>query len=66
MVEKIMDQIKSLNYSPENMDPPKAQDPTTTFLANKNAPPLEGGRSTKMVACGLSKMISAHQNSIEC
>ena len=30
------------------MDSTKAQDPTTVFRANKKAPPLEGGNSTKI------------------
>ena len=30
---------------------------------SKKATPSEGGHYTKMVACGISNMISAHQNS---
>ena len=32
----------------ENKDSPKFQDPTTVVPANKKAPPLEGGHSTKI------------------
>ena len=44
MVKNMMDQIKISNYSPDNMDPQKAQDPTTEILYNKKAPPSEGGK----------------------
>ena len=43
MVKKIMDKIKFSDYSPDKMDSPKAQYPTTVVLANKKAPQLEGG-----------------------
>ena len=58
----IMDHINISKYSPYQKDSPKAQDTTTVVPANRRAPPLDGGHSTKMVACGLSNMISAHQN----
>ena len=50
MIENIMDQIIILNHSPENMVSPKAQYPTTMVLAKKEAPPSEGGNSTKIGA----------------
>ena len=53
MMENMMDKIKIYNSSPDNMDPPKDQDPTIVVLSNKKAPPLEGVHSTKMVACEL-------------
>ena len=49
------------NSSPENMDSKNSHNPTTAFLANKKALPLEG---EEKVACGFSNMISAHQNSM--
>ena len=48
MVENIMDQIQTSNYSPDNMDEPKDQYPTTMILANKKYPPLEVGNYTKI------------------
>ena len=47
MIVSMIDQIKISKSSPENNDSPKAQDRTTVVLANKKAPPLEGGHSTK-------------------
>ena len=47
------------------MDSPKAQDNATVVPANKKASPFECGHYTKMVACGLSNMISDHQNSMK-
>ena len=35
-------------YSVEKMDVPNTQNPDTLFLANKKAPPLEGGNSMKI------------------
>ena len=64
MIKNIMDKNQNSNYSPDNMDSPKAQDSTTVVPANKKALPLEGGNSTKMVICRLSNMRSAHQNSM--
>ena len=61
-ITTMMDQIKKLKYSLEQKYSPKVRDPTTMVLANKRDPPLEGGNSTKMVSCGLSKMRPAHQN----
>ena len=52
-----MDEIKALlkqvlvqndTSSPDNMDSPKAQDPTTMVPAIKKAPQLEGRHSTKI------------------
>ena len=40
--------IQKHNSQPENMYPPKAQDPSTVVPANKKAPLLEGGHSTKI------------------
>ena len=59
MIRSMMDQIKISKSSPCKKDSPKAQDPTTVVPANKKAPPLEGGNSTKKVTCVLSNMRSA-------
>ena len=40
--ENMMDCIQIYNYSPNNMDSPKSQDPTTVVSSNNKAPPLEG------------------------
>ena len=65
-INTILNQIMSNknNYSPENMDLPKAQDLSTAVSDNSKDPPLKGGSSKKMGACGISNMISAHQNSM--
>ena len=42
MIASMMDQIKIHKYSPDKKDSPKFQDPTTVFLDNNKAPPLEG------------------------
>ena len=47
MIEKVMDQIKISNSSPNKMDLQKAQDPTNLVSANNKSPPLECGNSTK-------------------
>ena len=60
----MMDQIKMPKSSQDKTDSPKEQDPTTVVLANKKAPPLEGGNLTKNMACGLSNMRPAHKNSM--
>ena len=62
MIESMMDQIKISKYSPDKKYSPKAQDPTTVVPANKKSTPLEGGNSTKMVACGLSNIRSYQQH----
>ena len=62
MISSMMDQIKISKFSPDNKDSPKAQDTTTLAPDNNRDLPLEGGHSTKMVACGLSNMTSARQN----
>ena len=43
---------------------PKDQDPTTVVPVNKKDPRLEDNHSKQLVACGLSNMISVHQNSM--
>ena len=48
MIKNIMDKNQNSNYSPDNMDSPKAQDSTTVIPANKKVPPLEGEHSTKI------------------
>ena len=48
--------------SPDNMDSPQAQYLTNVVPANKKATSLGGGHYTKLVACGISNMRSAHQN----
>ena len=40
--------VQNQIYSPDKMDSPKAQYPTNVVPANKKAPPLEGGNSTKI------------------
>ena len=65
MITSMMDQIKMLKSSPDNKDKPKSQDTTTVVPANKRARPPEGGHSKKLVACGLSNMRPAHQNSMK-
>ena len=61
--ESDLDEIKTLlkqvifnnqNSLPENMYSIKAQYNTTVVPDNKKAQPLEGGNSTKIVACGIS------------
>ena len=42
-----MDHINISKYSPYQKDSPKAQDTTTVVPANRRAPPLDGGHSTK-------------------
>ena len=44
------DHIKISKSSPDQKNPPKAQDPATVFPANKRAPPLEGGNSMKIAS----------------
>ena len=63
-IKTILTQIMSQkwNPSPDNMDSSKAQDTSTELTAYKKTPPLEGRHSTKIVACGLSDIISYHQN----
>ena len=48
MVKNMMDRIQISNSSPENMDPPKAQDTNTTLPAKKKSPQLEGVHYTKI------------------
>ena len=48
MIVSMMDQIKIYKSSLDNKDSPKAQESTTLVPANKKAPPLEGGHSTKI------------------
>ena len=43
-----MDQINISKSSPDQEDPPKAQYPTTVVPANRRAPTLDGGHSTKI------------------
>ena len=48
MVKNMTDKNQNSNSLPENMDSPKAPDPTTAVPANNKAPPLEGGYSKKI------------------
>ena len=50
-IKKLLKQvlIQNQNSSPDKMDSPKAQDPTTLVLDNNKASPLEGVHSTKVV-----------------
>ena len=62
MNTSIMDWIIISKSSPHKRDSPKSQYFTTVLRANKKSFPLEVRHSTKLVACGFSNMISAHQN----
>ena len=57
-------QINAMSSSPTQKDTSTPPDPSTLVPANRRDPPLEWGHSTKLVACGSSNMISAHQNSM--
>ena len=46
--ENMMDRIQIYNYSPNKMDSPKAQYPTTVVSSKNKAPPLEGEYYTKI------------------
>ena len=48
MIVSMVDQIKMLKSSPENMHSPKAQDPSSMFPSNNKASPLEGVHSMKI------------------
>ena len=62
MIASMMDQIIIYKSSPHKKDSPKTMDTTTVVPANKKAPTLEVRHYTKKVSCGLSNMISYHQN----
>ena len=47
MITSMADQIKTSKSSPDKKDSSKAQDHTTVVPANKKAPPLKCGHSTK-------------------
>ena len=64
IITSIMDQINISKSSLDHKDSPKPKDPTNLFPNNRRAPSLEGGHYTKLVACGLSNMISSHQSSM--
>ena len=64
MFAVISNQLNTLSSSSTHKDTSNPPEPITVVTANRRAPPLEGGHSRKMVACGLSKMISAHQNNM--
>ena len=59
----MMDAIKMFNSSPSQKGSTNLQDPITVVLANMISPPVDGENRKKLVACGLSRMISDHQNS---
>ena len=46
LLNKVLGQNQ--NYSPDRMDSPKYQDPTTVVMANNKSPPLEVGNSIKI------------------
>ena len=48
MLVSITDKINTLKYSPTQTDPKKPPDPTTVVTANRRAPLLDGGQSTKI------------------
>ena len=48
MLTSIMDQINTFKSSPTQKDSPNPPDPTTALPANRRAPPLDGGQSTKI------------------
>ena len=56
--------VKMYKFSPEKVEPPNAQYPENLVPANNKSQPLEGENFTKRVECGLSNMISDHQNYI--
>ena len=60
MIKSMMDHIKILEYFPDKNYSPKSQYPITVVPDNNKDPSLEGGHSKKLVACGLSNMISYH------
>ena len=60
----MMDHINTSKQFLDQKYSPNTQDPTTVVPDNRRALTLEGEKSTKMVACGLSNTRSAHQNSI--
>ena len=39
--------VQNQHFLPDKMDSPRAHNPATVVLANKKAPSLEGGQSTK-------------------
>ena len=49
MIKIMMDNNQNLNHSPDNMDSPKYQGPTTEVPANNKALTLKGGHSTKKI-----------------
>ena len=47
MLKEIPEQINTLKYLPTKNHSPKTTDPTTVLPANRRAPPLDRGKSTK-------------------
>ena len=47
-ITSIMDQINTLEYLPKQNYTPMTPDPTTVVPANRRAPPLDSGQSTKI------------------
>ena len=63
-ITSMMDQINISKFSIYQKDSPKAQGPNTVFPAYRRASPLDVVHYTKIVACGISNMISDYQNSM--
>ena len=63
-ITSMMDQTKYSKFSLDQKDTSNPPEPTTVVPVNRRAPPLDGGNYEKMVACGISNMRSAHQNSM--
>ena len=64
-ITSITDQINTLKSLPTQKKSPNSADPTTLILDEKRDSPLDGGQSTKTVACELSNMRSDEQNSMK-
>ena len=63
-ITSMMDHINIFKFSIYQKDSPKAQGPNTVFPAYRRASPLDVVHYTKIVACGISNMISDYQNSM--
>ena len=59
-ITSLMDQINISRSLPDQKYFSNPPDPTPVVLDNRRDPPLDGGHSEKLVACGFSNMISSH------
>ena len=64
MFAVLSNHLNTQSSSPTHKDTLTLPGHTTLVPANRRAPPLEGRHSKKLVVCGPSNMISAHQNSM--